>query len=220
MIRYLTWIGILAFLAASTSAAAQRKEWCGTLGKKTIVIRNEFLFFPPEREGDSWSAGSSNASPTQCDQQLKSVVLEFYYPTMEAAGARNAYDDPDPRHVQLALTVLPDAYSLVMLNTRLARYIPGYREKESNDKKHGLSAVRSLDGKSKIETLWRTDDKGETDLILVCRRIDQEVSSTCKLNFVRHDIPAEINVGFGYNLLSEWPTIMARVNHLIDSLHK
>jgi hypothetical protein len=218
MIRYLTLLGVLAFLAASPSVAGQRKEWCGTLGEKSIVIRNEFLFYPPEREGDSWSAGSTNTNPTQCDQKLKSVVLEFYYPTMEAAGARNAFDDPDPRHVQLALSVLPAAYSRVMLNTRLARYVPGY--KESNDKKYELFAVRSLDGKSRIETLWRTDGKGETDLIVVCRRVDQEASSTCKLNFVRHDIPAEINVGFGYKMLSEWPAIMVQANLLIDSLHK
>lgn len=220
MIRYLTWMGMLAFWAASPSEASQQKEWCGTLGKRSIVIRNEFLFFPPEREGDSWTAGGSNASPTQCDQKLKSVVLEFYYPTMEAAGARHAFDDPDPRHVQLALTVLPAAYSRVILDTRLARYVPGYREKESTDKKYELFAVRSVDGKSKVETLWRTSGKGETDLIVVCRWIDQEASSTCTLNFVRLDIPAEINVRFRYNMLSEWPEIMTQANVLIDSLHK
>lgn len=223
MIRYLAWIGLLAFLAAAPSVAEQKKGWCGILGNKSVVIRNDFLFYPPEREGDSWSAGSSHAMPTECDQKLKSIALEFYYPTMEAAGSRNPYDDPDPRHVQLALSTLPAGYSHAMLSTRLARYVPGYKTHESTHKNYDLFAFRGLDplyGKSESETLWKADNEGKTELIVVCKRVDKEALSTCKLNYIRHDIPAELNIKFGYNMLSEWPAIMAQTNLLIDSLHK
>lgn len=219
MIRYLPCV-LLAFLAAP-SVADERKDWCGVIGTKSVVIRNDYLFYPPEREGDSWSARTSKTIPRKCDQELKSIVLEFYYPTMEAAGSRNPYDDPDPRHVQLALTKLPVGYSPAMLDTRLARYVPEYRSKESTDKKYDLFSFRSLDpvyGKSESETLWLPGNRDNTKLIVVCKRVDRKASSRCQLNFIRHDIRAEVTVGFGYQMLSEWSAIMAKANLLTDSL--
>jgi hypothetical protein len=142
---------------------------------------------------------------------------------MEAAGLRNPYDDPDPRHVQLALSALPAGYSPKMLTTRLGRYVPEYRAHESANRENDLFAFRSLDrvyGESLSETLWRSDRNGKTELIVVCKRVDTKYSSICKLNYIRHDIPVEVNVMFGYNLLSEWPAIMGQADFLIDSLHK
>lgn len=44
MTRYLPWVGFLAFFAAAPSVADQRRDWCGILGNRSVVIRNDLLF--------------------------------------------------------------------------------------------------------------------------------------------------------------------------------
>lgn len=223
MTRYLTLVGLLAFLGTAPSFADQRKDWCGILGNTSVVIPNVFLFYPPERDGDSWSSDRISSIPTECDKKLKSIVLEFYYPNMEAAGLRNPYDDPDQRHVQLALSALPAGYSTSMLTRRIGRYVPEYEQHESNNKKYGLFVNRSLDPvyrKNALEALWQADKNSGIKIIIICRQVNKGFSSVCKLNYVRDDIPVEVNVRFSYNMLSEWSAIMGKANFLIDSLQK
>ncbi|RMP44338.1 hypothetical protein ALO95_200216 [Pseudomonas syringae pv. antirrhini] len=222
MIKLSRLLTVLTLLASTSILADQQKSWCGVLGTKSFEIKREFLFYPPELEGDSWSPRNKNIS-YGCDAKLKSIVVEFYYPTMEAAGDYSPYDDPDSRHLQLALSSLPPDYSANMLDTRLQRTVPEFKASEHKEKKHGLFYSTGLDPvykKSDSMTLWRKTLDGKTDLIVFCKRVNKSTGSFCHLNYIKDHIPAEIKIRFSYHLLPEWADIEAQADFLTESLHK
>jgi hypothetical protein len=222
MIQFYRLIVILTFFVSTSILADQEKSWCGVLGTKSFDIKREFLFYPPELEGDSWSPRNKDIS-YGCDAPLKSIVVEFYYPTVKAAGYRSPYDDPDAGHVQLALSSLRTNYSTTLLDTRLQRMVPEFKIEEDKEKRYGLFYSTGLDPvykKSVSTTLWRKSENGKTDLIVMCKRVDRAIGSICHLNYIQDYIPAEIKVRFSYHLLSEWADIKAKADLLTNSLHK
>jgi hypothetical protein len=222
MIKFSRLLVILTFFVSTSILADQEKSWCGFLGTKAFDIKREFLFYPPELEGDSWQPRNKNTS-YGCDATLKSIVVEFYFPTMKAAGYRSPYDDPDARHVQLALSSLRPNYSTTLLDARLQRKVPEFKIEEEKEKKYGLFYSTGLDPvykKSVSTTLWRKSQNGKTDLLVICKRVNRATGSICHLNYIQNYIPAEIKVRFSYHLLSQWADIKANADLLTKSLQK
>lgn len=79
------------FCIFSIRAYASDSTYCGALGERTFSIPKEFFYFPPEREGDTWVL--TKQRNLGCNQKMKSITVQLYYPGGETRRERSFFGD-------------------------------------------------------------------------------------------------------------------------------
>lgn len=215
--------GILLVLFFSVFARASDATVCGTLSEKVFSIDRDYLFFWPEKEGDSWSGNTPQ--PSGCSDRLKSIVLEAYLPSMDPAGKKDIYNDTNLMHVSVAISaldereVVPDFSALIKYYLRKSNV----QEAESHSKKFGMYYYSGQDpsfSQMHSEVYWVRDLNGLVSVVVKCAYRVKSSDSVCTLTKKVPELDAVMDIKFYYTNLPSWNNISEKSLSLLRSSYR
>ncbi|WP_156400822.1 hypothetical protein [Pseudomonas sp. Root329] len=217
-------VGILAVLA-SVMASGDAPSVCGTLAGKEYSVSRTYLFFWPEREGDSWSGTTPKI--TKCSDPVKSLVLEAYWPDMAPAGQLNVYNDNDTRHIAVGVSTLElggksnDLNLDVLLKYLLRKANP--QDVEAYPDRFGLSFYTGPDpsfAQLHTELYWKIDNSGKIELLVQCVYRTKTTGALCNLTTGAEQEGALITLRFNYLYLPSWNDVLKKSVELLGQIYR
>jgi hypothetical protein len=218
--KYLSVIIALSLSISSISHAGQT-EYCGTVSGRSFSVTSPYLFFPPEREGDSWTPRPPNTEG--CKQKIKSFVVNFYHPTMEPAGGGKDFNSElKTNHAQFVVAPLTrlNHYNL-FLDRNVGDLIQ--QQEKLGVNKQGFYSYKGkglVYDNTTMEVYWTRDSKGDVDQFIYCSYRTLSPLSRCNMRYIDTYIPAQTMIDFYYELLPEVEALRSETTILIHKFFK
>lgn len=215
-------VGILAAFA-SAMANGDAPSVCGTVAGKEYSVSRSYLFFWPEREGDSWSAATPKI--TKCSDPVKSLVLEAYLPHMDPAGQLNVFNDHDTRHVAVEVSTLDAGHKSADLGAMLKYLLRKANPKdlEAYPERFGLSFYTGQDpsfAQSHTELYWMNGNGGKVEVLIRCVYRTKRADTLCDLTTGAEQEGAVMRLRFNYVYLASWNDVLKKSVELLGKIYR
>lgn len=204
------------------TAHASNLNYCGVLGERKFSIPEEFFYFPPESEGDTWVP--TKKKDLGCNQKMKSVTVQFYYPKGEPAG-NGIYLATDPKINHVDVTLSPISVTK-NYNGLLELYVgPSIREQENKGINNNGYYTLKRDGVAikgtTSEIYWSRNNSGDVDTLIVCSYAKLKPTTSCDLNFIDFNLPADVLLSVNYEMLNKIKEVQSfsesYLNHFFEN---